>query len=237
MLGALHYYGLSTVKRDNMTMHSGPVSYRFEDVTRWLYGRCGSHDRLPNLLKLAPDMTTDDFLIALGKLWIGFDFIGCYRDDLLRTVSARAGNVKTTIPLLMDPEERNAYGALPDRVTIYRGCGPKNEKGFSWTLNRDVAAQFPFLTRYAATRPLLLTAPVEKHRIAALKLGRNEEEAIVFGLTRRSWTEEPLAHREAEEASHENRSVLSPRPCKLHSCDRSAENATTACHHCGYPCL
>lgn len=38
----------------------------------------------------------------------------------------------------------SVYDWLPDEFTIYRGCGPLNKGGFSWSLDRDVAAWFPF---------------------------------------------------------------------------------------------
>ena len=82
--------------------------------------------------------------------------------------------------------------ALPDQIVIYRGCGPENRNGLSWTLNRETAIGFPFKALYNAKQPILLTATVSKRRIAALKLDRNEHEVIVAGLPATCWTEEPI---------------------------------------------
>jgi hypothetical protein len=95
----------------------------------------------------------------------------------------------------MNDEERMAFEALPEQITIYRGCGPKNMFGFSWSLDRKIAAKFPFSSRYWTDEPKLLTATISKNRAAALKLARREQEIIVFDYPDERpvhWTEEPL---------------------------------------------
>jgi hypothetical protein len=72
-------------------------------------------------------------------------------------------------PELMDSEERAAFEALPDEFVIYRGCGPHNVRGFSWSLSRDVAAKFPFYGRYHTEVPMLPTAPIPKSWAAAIE--------------------------------------------------------------------
>lgn len=67
-----------------------------------------------------------------------------------------------------------------------------NKGGFSWTLDRNVAAWFPFAARYRADKPMLLTATIPKARAAAAKLRGNEQEIIVVGLPESAWTEEVL---------------------------------------------
>jgi hypothetical protein len=47
-------------------------------------------------------------------------------------------------------------------------------------LNKDVANAFPFLRRFQAKKPTLLTASVPKHWVLAVKLERQEEEIITF---------------------------------------------------------
>ena len=104
----------------------------------------------------------------------------------------------------MDEEERAALEALPDQVTVYRGCGPDNKDGFSWSLKREVAEGFPYKALYGTDQPILLTATVLKKKIAALKLGRNEHEAILFEMTPDCWTEEPLPKPEPKEERPKN---------------------------------
>jgi hypothetical protein len=47
----------------------------------------------------------------------------------------------------MESAEADAYRALPDRLTIYRGCCERNLLGASWSLERETAARFPLLHR------------------------------------------------------------------------------------------
>jgi hypothetical protein len=92
----------------------------------------------------------------------------------------------------MTIEERNAFEELPEQITIYRGCGPRNKSGMSWSLSRDIAVRFPFSMRYGTDQPMLLTATIRKNRAAALKLERNEQEIIVVDLPESCWTEESI---------------------------------------------
>jgi hypothetical protein len=134
-------------------------------------------------------------LWALGALWPGFDNVGLYQADLLEVLPAMVDDIGTVIPELMDREERAAFEALPDELVIYRGCGPHNVRGYSWSLNRDVATKFPYCDRYHTEVPMLLTAPIPKSRAAALKLARREHEIIVFDYLEASslsWTGEFL---------------------------------------------
>ncbi len=76
----------------------------------------------------------------------------------------------------------HGYDALPEVVTIYRGCdaGSASLPGICWSLNKDVANRCPFLSRFRAKKPTVLTACVPKHWILAVKLERQEEEIITF---------------------------------------------------------
>jgi hypothetical protein len=120
-----------------------------------------------------PKLTYEDWLTLVGDQWSRCDRgIGSYKLDPHR------GPVR----LMMTAEENAAYDALPEVVTIYRGCdaGSASLPGICWSLNKDVANRFPFLTRFRAKNPAILTASVQKHWILAVKLGRSEEEIITF---------------------------------------------------------
>ena len=93
----------------------------------------------------------------------------------------------------MNADEKEAFARLRDKITIHRGCGPINKLGISWSLNREIATRFPFSQRYHTDQPLLLTATISKDRVAALKLGRAEQEVIVIDLPEEAWTEESLS--------------------------------------------
>jgi hypothetical protein len=165
-----------------------------DEVHTWLC-HFGSSGMLPALLDIADDILSEHWLVLLGELWVSFDNIGLHGYDLFWAIHERVPDMDSVIRELMNDEERMAFEALPEQITIYRGCGPKNIFGFSWSLDRKIAAKFPFSSRYRTEEPKLLTATISKYRAAALKLARREQEVIVFDYPdERSihWTEEPL---------------------------------------------
>lgn len=77
---------------------------------------------------------------------------------------------------LMDDEELEVLSKLPDRVRVWRGCTRKNERGISWTLNREKAVWFA--NRYKAGGHVLEKV-VDKRRIVAYFGSRGESEVII----------------------------------------------------------
>lgn len=141
--------------------------------------RCeNSYSRLGVILDLglAGAMEWDDWLRLLGEWWSCCDNISEHI-DLLKVLL-----LDTPSPLypLMTEEELAAYSALPEEVTVYRGCSATGKHGVSWSLSREVATRFPLLMRYRAQTPMLYTATVHKSKIVAIKLDRNEQEVITF---------------------------------------------------------
>lgn len=123
------------------------------------------------------DLAAPDRYIAIGEAWESCDNIAKFCQPLRIYLSTPR---REYLDAMMTDAELAAHRALPDVITIYRGCYAINRRGFSWSLDRSIAAQFPFLMRYRRNgdTPLLLTARVRKHR-AVLKLGRDEHEVIV----------------------------------------------------------
>jgi hypothetical protein len=143
----------------------------FAFLMRW-----GDHySRLPLLLALSDRMERHEWLQLLGSEWSSCDNIGPHRLRL-RALLPPAGPVLE----LMEPAEADAYRALPDRLTVYRGCGAQNLLGACWSMERETAARFPLLHRYRQARPLLVTATVRKAHVLAVKLDRQEAEIITF---------------------------------------------------------
>lgn len=149
-----------------------------EQARNHLFLRC-SYGRLDELLCLFREMSYADWLAVCGEVWSCCDNIGAAR-LLLRQLVPACGPVAP----MMDTPECMAWEALPERLTIYRGCGPSNMLGASWSLSRDIAAQFPFLNRYRQSEPLLVTAKVKKSHVLAIKLDREESEIITFSARR-----------------------------------------------------
>lgn len=85
--------------------------------------------------------------------------------------------------LAMDEDERAAFAALPDALTIYRGTGHPDaiEEGFSWTLDRKKAIWFAKRYSHDLDRiPSLGTGTIGKSDVIAHFLGRNESEIVVL---------------------------------------------------------
>lgn len=134
-----------------------------------------SYTRMQVLVELGFLMPLDEWLVVLGREWTCCDNIGKYY-ALLRRMMPDGGPLRQ----MMTSDEQAAYDALPDRLTVYRGCGAANKRGASWSVSRSVATRFPFLMRYRAADPLLITAAVLKRRVLAVKLDRGEAEVITF---------------------------------------------------------
>jgi hypothetical protein len=132
-----------------------------------------SYERLPLAIRMCSKMGRSAWLTLVGEEWEGVDNVGRCLEILAIVLPDH------TVPEMMTEAERAALAALPEAVTIYRGADRGlNEAGFCWSLDREVAARFPFYVRYLAKDPVLVTATVPRDRIVAVKLGRNEAEAI-----------------------------------------------------------
>lgn len=143
---------------------------------------CNSYDVLPTLIDAYEKrkISHDELLVAFRENWSRFDNIASYQCEI-EDIFCCFGKGKSTIYLMMNKEERKYYKELPDTVTIYRGCDENNQDGICWSLNRDIAIEFPFLHRYKAENPVLVTATISKNDIVAVKLDRKEYEVIIAG--------------------------------------------------------
>lgn len=131
----------------------------------------------------AGDLSTEDYWSAVAQAWSDSD-----RQDLTpadwRTVwlaDAQLGREQA-----MTIEEREQLGALPERVSVYRGVNQRNHiTGLSWTLDRDLAHWFAWRhvpPNEVSTPGLLIgvrSGIVLRHRIIALIQERNEHEILV----------------------------------------------------------
>ena len=136
---------------------------------------CNSYNRLEAIFNLYGRMRFSSWLRVLGENWTICDNISQFSMELRMALDGSG-----TIYELMTRTERRRFDQLPDVVTIYRGCGEHNQDGLSWSLDKAVAEKFPFMMRYQAKHPLLVTATVEKEDIIALKTGASESEVITL---------------------------------------------------------
>lgn len=143
---------------------------------------CGSYARMPLLISLWPWHLEDpyEWLRLLSSHWPGMDNVGLYYAELANTPFFDFINHPALYrDMIMTSEEKKAWNSLPETVTIWRGCHEVNKRGLSWSLDRDIAEQFPFLWRYSREgQPLLVRAEVKRDNIAMIKLDRNESEIV-----------------------------------------------------------
>jgi hypothetical protein len=151
-----------------------------DEAFNYLCRHFDSYTRLPALLELVDRMEDSDWVMLLGRLWSEFDNIGIHSDEILVEMDCQGWDMESLIDELMSPEERVAFDALPEQITIYRGYGPLNIHGISWSLDRRTAEQFSFMARYRTPEPILVTATINKSSVAALKLDRGEQESSFF---------------------------------------------------------
>jgi hypothetical protein len=148
----------------------------YDEAARFVGAHYNSFSRLPGIIELQRRMRRGDWLRLLGENWSHCDNVVCFAKQLRRALPARR-----PIDELMSLGELIAYRALPLTMTVYRGAGVEGGSGFSWTLDRAVAARFPRYARYRpASAPTLFVAEVDKGDILALKLDRDEAEVIAF---------------------------------------------------------
>ncbi len=80
--------------------------------------------------------------------------------------------------IAMSEEDAKVYRELPEQVTVYRGCSPLNEEGFSWTLDQEKAEWFANRFSRAGSKVMKVTVP--KSEIVAYLGGRGESEVILY---------------------------------------------------------
>jgi len=113
---------------------------------------------------------------ALGRHWSTCDTIGLHRHQVANVLSRATPEQRLA---MMEAVELATWATLPPVFTVWRGAHAVNADGLSWSLDREVAARFPFLPGYArqGEAPLLLTGCVRRSD-CILKLDRRESEII-----------------------------------------------------------
>lgn len=132
---------------------------------------------LPNgsLVRSNPKFRLEWFKL-LGRNWSGFDNVWCYRAELHRWLSTAS---RSELSAMMDRAEKRFFRSANSVLLAYRGAEYRDRGGFSYSLSPDVARKFPFLDRYRAKDPALITVTIPKSA-AVFKFGRGEEEVIAM---------------------------------------------------------
>lgn len=144
-------------------------------LRRSVFCFCDSYQRLPAVLHFGRDPKNPlKWFRLLGGAWETFDNVGRHKDIILERLQDAT---RAQLDAMMSKAERAAWAVLPEEITAFRGCSQINLDGMSFSLDRDIAAKFPYLQRYPAEGPILVEARIQK-RFSVLKLGRGEREII-----------------------------------------------------------
>ena len=137
-----------------------------------------SFDRADALLYVTEDEPADVFWNVMIKLWNECDFIWPLRDMMLSTLRRRRAELSPIA--LLKAADRDFYNALPDRVTIYRGCGRRRIRSLPWTTDREQAAFFAKSLSSGTPSDLVIAeARIDKAEIFFVSTTRDESEVVV----------------------------------------------------------
>lgn len=105
---------------------------------------------------------------------------GSKRSVLMLAISIGNNKTQRELDFMMTDDDRLAYKALPDVVTVYRGCHSFNRDGLSWTTCKEVAEKITTMTRYGPKghTSSVIKATIKKAGVV-YKVDRNEFEMIV----------------------------------------------------------
>ncbi len=124
-----------------------------------------------------PFLSRDDFTELLADSWMRSENPNQDRNVSRKEFVAMFSQADKS--KLMTKEEKEVYDNLDERVTIYRGVTPENEKNIralSWTLEYDKAEWFA--NRFSSNGTVY-QAEIDKNHILAFFNGRNESEVVV----------------------------------------------------------
>jgi hypothetical protein len=80
----------------------------------------------------------------------------------------------------MEPLDRAFYDGLPDRVTVFRGCGRRRVRALPWTTDRQIAELFARGGRFSPPPdPVVASAEIAKADLFFVSTDRRESEVIL----------------------------------------------------------
>lgn len=91
----------------------------------------------------------------------------------------KRGGFRPGFNRVMSAKERRIYKALPETITVYRGCFDASDTmAYSWTLDREMAELFARRKR-SQGNPVVAKMDVHKSVVLAYFAGRNESEVVI----------------------------------------------------------
>jgi hypothetical protein len=124
------------------------------------------------------DAPPELFWKVLLEWWDTVDGYRAVRSILLPTLQKRKAELS---PIdLLSPMDRAFYDELPQRVTVFRGCGRRYVRWPSWTTNRERAEFFARGARFGLPRdPVIGSAEIAKADLFFALASRQEAEVVL----------------------------------------------------------
>ena len=137
----------------------------------------GSEKTLENLLELADCVDDDEFMAVFAQAWPDCDNTWSYRDELrhLLMYHCRADFLHH-----LSEDDLAFYNALPDEITVYRGCDASRVYGLSWTTDLELAKSFARGHRgMSPPNPVIACGMAAKKDLLFATNDRGESEVLV----------------------------------------------------------
>tara|TARA_R110002073_G_scaffold25827_3_gene85034 strand:+ start:376 stop:1059 length:684 start_codon:yes stop_codon:yes gene_type:complete len=101
-------------------------------------------------------------------------------DEIWANAYRRDGTLRRCHRFIMRPADRRIFDALPETVTVYRGCNSFDAiGGYSWTLSKSVAESFAHRVSRVRGEPLIATVSIPRWCLLAYFDERSEQEIVV----------------------------------------------------------
>jgi len=150
-----------------------------EKIDIELFSYLGRNDIFPIVEQIADRLSDKDYWTLIGECFTNSDFAHEEYEFIKSFLLAD----RPCQEFLMNEEERDFFKALPEKVTIYRGCSLAEIKSkkfrFSWTLDKKVAEFFAFeYRRNNSIECGIVKKIVPKSKLIAYFNGSEESEVI-----------------------------------------------------------
>ncbi len=128
---------------------------------------------------VVPRIAKDEEYWRLFKqVWVDSENIW-QNKRIIRTLLRRSSGRDLLMDAPLKAELKVRIDPATGRIPVWRGAGPKNTRGYSWTLDRDRAVWFAYRLRPASEPAMLVSGVVRLEQIIAYIMDRGEDEVII----------------------------------------------------------
>jgi hypothetical protein len=150
-----------------------------EGLKKRLFGiGVNSEDRAYEMLRLTQIVDSEVFWKVFHHCWSSCDDTWALNRALIQCLSFH--NAEDPARSYMDREQAKFYTALPDVITVFRGCSKERIRGVSWTTDVAVAEGFARGHRgITPPNPIVARARIPSSEIFTVLLDREESEIVL----------------------------------------------------------